>query len=168
MPNQKSSETLRHTVGNFASEQTALAAKKELQLAGISPQRISIQTQADDPHPQISETKAADSARGGAIAGGLLGILAGLFLSLNALNSDINLAVITHPQALDVIAPLIGGVVGAAAGSLMGALTGINVPKAQVQSNHESLSHQYLVTVEGTEEELLQVREIFRQQGSQV
>jgi uncharacterized membrane protein len=163
-------QSIKESVGMFASRDRAEAASRSLAEAGFAANQIGIDTQVLDPNPRIRDTKAAKSAGGGAIAGSLFGALVGLLLviiSLNPLTSIANPAV-TQPWLTVVGVTLAAAGVGAAGGALMAALSGLNVPKDEMGVDRDRLSHNYLVTLEGAEADLQWAKEFLRSQGSQL
>lgn len=159
----------RRTVCEFTSQQAVEEAYQALQKAGLPPEQLSINREASDPNPKIAQSQARSSAIGGAIAGGVLGSLVGLLISLSALKfPDANPLAGSNPILSTVVAILAGGVVGVGAFGLIGALSGVNVPKEETSEDQQRLSQRYLVTIQGTEDELMQAKEILRQQGGRV
>ncbi|MGV2829760.1 hypothetical protein [Myxosarcina sp. GI1(2024)] len=100
--------------------------------------------------------------------------LIGFFLSLvTAGFFQVGFAAFNNFDALNFLAPLLGGVVGAVGISLISALGGVNVPqsdKSPNQSNDTSdkFREVYLIEVEGTADQMSQAKEIIHQEGGKV
>lgn len=166
---KKPSQNLPTVVGKFSTEQAAQKAHHAIETAGLRAEQISLETQNLNISAEIRETQAFQSAKGAAIAGGVLGAAAGFFLSLVASTfSDVGPAVGEHISIFNFVLTLGGAVLGAAGFGLMGGLSGVNVPKEDVQTNREKSSSNYFIEVWGTQEEVEQAAEILRQQGGQL
>lgn len=159
----------QYAVAKFAEESAAHEARIALAEAGLPPENIAINTDEVDPNPPTEQTEAARSSFGGAISGGFLGGLLGLMLAVLALNfPDASPVDLSRPLASIAIAVAVGGIVGAASLSLVGALSGVNVPKKDTTSSRQELARRYLVTVAGTEAQIQQAQEILRQKGAKI
>lgn len=157
MTYQQSKQDNRQAVATYREQQAAQNAKQKLQEIGLSAEQIDIQFQALDPNPPIKQTQAKSSAAGGAIAGSLLGSIVALLLNFGALQA------VQTPSGSLSAAIALGAGVGAAAGGLMGGLTGINVPGARTTEDRDRLTKRYMITVQGTEDEVFRATEFLRQ-----
>lgn len=165
MTSQSPTERLQHTVGVFQEEQSAEVARDALLKAGFSDDQVFIQTQALDPNPPAKDTKAAESAGGGALIGTILGALVGLLLSLGAENMEaVSPVAFINSGPFSWGAIFAGAGVGAIAGGLIAALAGVNVPKSGVATDRDRLSHKYLLMFVGDKSEFSRAEELVRQQ----
>ncbi|MBE9178410.1 hypothetical protein IQ268_07385 [Oculatella sp. LEGE 06141] len=156
----------RRAVGSFDSQQAAEAAQTQLQSAGFSPDHLSLTTQAIDPNPSSNQTQSGRSAGGGAIAGTLLGAMAGLLLSLAGQDfPGLTPASFMQPSGFFIGVMLLASGVGAAAGAALGGFSGLNAPASRQDPDRTRLSHKYLLAIEGTEPDVHKAEEIVRQQG---
>jgi hypothetical protein len=155
--------------GVFTDPSAAEAANQALQAAGFAAERVSTEIQALDPNPTIRESKAKQSGKAGALAGGLFGAMVCTLLSYGGTSfpGDTPVSFI-EPGSTAWIVILIGTIAGAAGGGIIGGLSGNNVPNEAASVDRKSLSQKYLVKVEGTQTDLERAIEILRQQGSQV
>ncbi|MGF1479127.1 MAG: hypothetical protein ACFB4I_06515 [Cyanophyceae cyanobacterium] len=158
----------KQAIAKFSTEPEAQEAQSALEAAGFARSQISIETQAIDPKPSQKDSRARKSSFGAAIAGAVLGSGAGLFISVGATSSSgIGPDVSSHPGTFTMLVATAGGLIGALAFSIIGALSGGTAPKATV-ADSESLSTRYLVVVRGTEQEVVRAKEVLRQQGAQI
>ncbi|MGV2829761.1 hypothetical protein [Myxosarcina sp. GI1(2024)] len=79
MSQQLPSKQLQYAWGQFSSRQAAETTKQKLEIAGIPPKQITLETENQKIPVRIEDTQALANARSGAIAGGLLGALNWLF-----------------------------------------------------------------------------------------
>lgn len=161
---QQSSEKTQHTWGKFESEEIAVKTRSELEAAGIPAEQISLQTNSFNPPVPIEDTQTIPNAKSGAIVGGVLGGLIGLSISLIIAGfPQAGFAVFNNFDALNFFAPLIGGIIGAAAISLIAGLSGNSVlqPNPPVQNNE--VAKRYSISVEGTAEEVTKAKQIIMQ-----
>lgn len=170
----QSSQQLQHTWGQFASRQAAEVTKQKLETAGIPSQQITLETENQKIPKRIEDTQAIANAKSGAIAGGLLGAFIGLFLSLiSAGFLQTGFAALNNFNDINILAPLLGAIVGAVGISLISALSGTNVPQsdktASVSENPtDKMTEIYLVKVAGTPAEVTQAEEIIHKEGGKV
>ncbi|MGH2414663.1 MAG: hypothetical protein ACRDEA_13455, partial [Microcystaceae cyanobacterium] len=71
-------------------------------------------------------------------------------------------------SAFNFVVATAGAIVGAAGFGLIGALSGINVPKAGTETDRESLTSDYFILIKGTKDEISKAEEILRQQGVRI
>jgi hypothetical protein len=164
MTSRSPAEKLQRTVGVFQEQQSTEIGRNALIKAGFSAEQVFIQTQTLDPNPPIRDTKALESAGGGALIGMFLGALIGLLLSLNAGSMpDVSPIAFVNSGAFSWGTIFAASGVGAVAGGLMAALAGVNVPKPETRVDRDRLSHKYLLLLVGSEAEAAQAEELIRQ-----
>lgn len=176
----------RRAVGTFATYQDAEMALRELQSSGFSMDRVSIvgrdmqhggDVAGADMSDRISasgkqmadDTRADEGAKTGAATGGALGGLTGLLVGLGALAiPGIGPVMAGGALATALATTLAGGAIGAAAGGLVGGLVGLGIPedRARVYSDRVSRG-EYLVMVEGSDDEIRRAEAILRNRGIQ-
>jgi hypothetical protein len=153
----------KRAIGAFEHRQDAEAALTELRNSGFDMNHVSlIARDADRSHPiaGINETshhnKADEGAKAGAATGGVLGGLGGLLVGLGALAiPGVGPIVLGGAAATALVTALSGGAIGAAAGGLAGGLVGLGIPEDRARLYNERFNRgDYLVMVDGTEEEL--------------
>lgn len=114
-----------------------------------------------------SDNKAGETATDGAIAGMTVGGFAGLLVGLGAIAIPGVGPVMLAGAAVTALASTIsGGVIGGMTGSLVGGLVGLGIPgdRAKVYSDRIA-EGDYLVMVEGSEDDLTLAESIFNQHG---
>lgn len=113
--------------------------------------------------------KANDGAKAGAATGAAAGGLGGLLVGLGALAIPGIGPVIAGGAAATAIATaLTGGAIGAAAGGLTGALVGLGIPENQAKVYNDRLNRgDYLVMIDGTEDEVRRAETILKRRGIQ-
>ena len=103
------------------------------------------------------------------IAGGVLGFLVGLSISLIVTNfSSEGLAAFNNWQTIHYLAPFMGAIVGAVGIGLISGTSGASIPKSNADLDDSTESKRYLIVVKGTAEETSLAREIISQQGGLV
>lgn len=163
----------RRAVGVFSHRRDVESALHELQDSGFPMQRVSVIKRDADGHDNLSGAevrdrsegnKADDGAKTGAVSGGILGGLTGLLVGLGTLAiPGIGPIMLAGATATTIATTLGGAAVGAVAGGLIGALIGLGIPEDKARVYNERVAKgDYLVIVEGTEEELNRVGSIFR------
>ncbi len=161
------SAKLETTWAKFPTESAAVATQKQLETKGIAPEKITIETKNFKPRLQLKNTQALANLKTGAITGGVMGALVGLFLSLLTTNFfSLGLAALDNFRAIHYFAPLMGGIVGAVGFGLMTEIGGIEAPKPDADiknSDDQPLEKNYLVVVKGTAEEIQLAQSIFGQ-----
>lgn len=165
----------RRAVGTFPNRQAAEDALNELRSSGFPMDKVSvIAKNADQGGGQIAgkdvkgtqergDTEAQEGAGIGATAGTVLGGLGGLLVGLEAILIP---GVGPFLAAGTVATTLAGAGIGAASGGLIGALTGLGIPEEQAQMYNERISQgDYLVIVDGSEEEIRRAESILNNRG---
>ena len=166
----------KRAVGVFARREDAERALNELRNSGFSMNQVSVVAKdADrgdlagaDMNAQVGN-KADEGATAGAVTGGALGGITGLLVGLGALAiPGIGPVLLAGATATTIPTTLYGGVIGAAAGGLVGALVGLGIPEEQAQIYNSRLSQgDYLVIVDGTDNEISRAEAILSNRGIQ-
>lgn len=171
--NQHNQQRLR-AIGTFSSKQDAEAALQELRDSGFSMENVSVlakDTDRDELEDMAAgkdttergDNEAQEGAGAGAVAGTVLGGIGGLLVGLEAL---IIPGVGPFLAAGAIATTLAGAGIGAAAGGIVGALTGLAIPEEEAQVYADRVSQgDYLVIVEGTEDEINRAGSILSNRG---
>ena len=168
MSQQLPSEKLESTWGKFATQQAATQTQNKLKEAGIDLANITLETEDFNPPIKLEDTQTIASLKAGAIAGGVLGALVGLFVSLVFTDfANLGIAALKNFQTIHYFAPIMGAIVGAAGMSLIAGNSGASVLKDNTDNNPTE-SKRYLVVVKATAEKTSLAREIITQQGGLV
>jgi hypothetical protein len=165
-------------VGVFAHRRNAEAALRDLRDSGFDMDHVSIVGKNLDPDSQIAGAdvgssakghKADDGAKAGAATGGALGGLGGLLVGLGALAiPGIGPVIAGGALATALATAAAGGAIGAAAGGLTGALVGLGIPEEKARFYNDRVNHgDYLVMVDGNEEEIHRAHAILARHGIQ-
>lgn len=176
----------KRAVGTFATYQDAEMALRELQSSGFSMDRVSIVGRDMDRHGDVAgadmgdrisekskhvaeDTRADEGAKTGAATGGALGGLTGLLVGLGALAiPGIGPVMAGGALATALATTVAGGAIGAAAGGLVGGLVGLGIPEDRARLYSDRVSHgEYLVMVEGSEDEIHRAESVLRNRGIQ-
>ncbi|MEQ9624567.1 general stress protein [Coleofasciculus chthonoplastes] len=165
----------QRAIGVFSYEQHLKKALDGLKAAGFDMNHVSVIAK-DAKHPDqvsgvkvtdpVSHEKAKDAATG-TVAGGVLGGLTGLLVGLVTVAvPGVGPVVFVGSEAAAIASALGGGAIGAAAGGLVGILANLGVPEEQAKNYSDRLSHgDYLVLVQGTDEQIQQAETILRDRG---
>jgi hypothetical protein len=115
------------------------------------------------------DNKADEGAATGALTGGALGGLTGLLVGLGTLAiPGIGPIMLAGATATAIATTLAGTAIGAAAGSLIGALIGLGIPEEEARGYNERVSRgDYLIMVEGSDEEISRAAAILGHRGIQ-
>lgn len=167
----------KRAVGVFSNAQDAETALNELRSAGFPMNKISLVVRDGSQGKDFGDVGVSDrasheaggGAKAGAITGGVVGGLIGLIGAVSALTIPGIGPVLAGGALASVLGDtLIGGAIGAAAGGLMGALVGLGVPEDRARHYNDRVSRgDYLVLVEGTDEEIRHAESILRVRGIQ-
>ena len=164
---QQSSTELESTWGVFSIEQAAKTTQTQLIEANIDPEKITLETEDFNKPIRLENTEAISNLKSGAIAGGVLGALVGLSISLIMTGfANKGLAALKDFQIIHYFAPIMGAIVGAAGISLILGISGASIAQDEADSNPES--KRYAIAVRGTAEEIATAKEIIVQQGGEV
>ncbi|MBH8555597.1 hypothetical protein I8751_25285 [Nostocaceae cyanobacterium CENA357] len=161
---------LQHAIGIFNSRQIALQAIDELKSIGFPINKISVITNKSKYDDQFDDANTSETTPTvGAAAGALVGARVGGLLTLIG-----GLGVLLIPgfgpalAAESILATLLGSGASAAAGGLIGALRGWFLPEEAVQLYHDRVFQgNYLVTIEGKEDEIRRAEPILSRWGIQ-
>lgn len=169
----------KRAVGVFQSRDEAERALSSLKNSGFLMDRVSVLAKdadrqeiagvdvrdRDDLKKDRGDNEAPEGAGIGATAGTVLGGVGGLLVGLEAL---IIPGVGPFLAAGTVATTLAGAGIGAAAGAIVGALTGLGIPEEDAKAYDERISQgDYLVILEGTEEEINRAGSVLQNQGIQ-
>lgn len=170
----------KRAVGVFQSRSEAERALSSLRNSGFSMDRVSVLAKdagrneeiagvgvqdRDDLNKDRGDNEAQEGAGIGATAGTVLGGVGGLLVGLEAL---IIPGVGPFLAAGTIATTLAGAGIGAAAGAIVGALTGLGIPEEDAKAYDNRISQgDYLVVLEGTEEEINRAGSILSNQGVQ-
>lgn len=167
----------KRAVGVFPTRREAEQALHELRDSGFSMDKVSVVARDADKNDGIAGAevsdrvgnKADEGATAGAIAGGTLGGLTGLLVGLGALAiPGIGPVMLAGAAATTIATTLSGTAIGAAAGSLLGALIGLGIPEERARVYNERVSRgEYLVIIDGTEDEVRRAETIMNRRGIQ-
>jgi hypothetical protein len=165
----------RRAVGVFPDRRDAEQALHELRDSGFPMDRVSIITRDSERHDNIAGAevhdrvgnKADEGAKVGAVSGGALGGITGLLVGLGTLAIPGIGPILLAGAGATVLATTAAGVgIGAAAGGLLGALIGLGIPEERARVYNDRVAQgQYLVMVEGTDQELARAEAILHRRG---
>lgn len=176
---ERMSSRRRRAIGVFSQRHDAEAALTELRDSGFSMDQISIIAKDASSTDRISGSttsvpganqegnKADKGAKTGAVTGGALGGLGGLLVGLGALAiPGIGPVLLGGAAATALATAISGGAIGAAAGGLAGGLVGLGIPEDRAKVYNERFQRgDYLVMVDGNEDEIRRAESILRRRG---
>ncbi|MFB8791878.1 MAG: general stress protein [Potamolinea sp.] len=171
----------KRAVGVFSSRRDAEIALRELRDSNFPMDRVSVITRDGDRQEDIAgadvrtdirdpdDNKADEGAATGALTGGALGGLTGLLVGLGTLAiPGIGPIMLAGATATAIATTLAGTAIGAAAGSLIGALIGLGIPEDEARGYNDRVSKgDYLIMIEGNDEEISRAAAILRNRGIQ-
>jgi hypothetical protein len=167
----------KRAVGVFSRRHDAEHALHELHNSGFPMNKVSIIARDADKQDDIAGVnvsdrvgnKADEGAATGALTGGVLGGATGLLVGLGALAiPGVGPVLLAGELATALATTLAGGAIGAAAGSLIGALVGLGIPEEQARVYNDRVSRgEYLVLVDGNEDEIARAEAILTGRGIQ-
>ncbi|MEO8890234.1 MAG: general stress protein [Coleofasciculaceae cyanobacterium] len=167
--------TKRRAVGVFPHRRDAEAAIRDLRDSGFNMNQLSLVGKdvqsgtAAGTNDVKTGNKADEGAKAGAATGGALGGLAGLLVGLGALAiPGIGPVIAGGALATALASTLAGGAIGAAAGGLTGALVGLGIPEDRARFYNDRFNRgDYLVMVDGTDDEIHTAHAILNRHGIQ-
>lgn len=175
--NDRAFDNQKRAIGVFSSRQEAEYALNELRDSSFNMDSVSVVAKDSDRGDWLAGANVSDSvgnkadegAKTGAVTGGALGGLTGLLVGLGALAiPGIGPVMLAGAAATTIATTLSGGAIGAAAGGLVGALVGLGIPEEQAQIYNSRLSRgDYLVIVDGTDNEITRAEAILSNRGIQ-
>lgn len=159
-PNHEQQDTV---VGTFLNQTAVESARDTLQTAGFSDSQLEIESTVVEPNQPVAQTRAREGAAGGAVAGAVFGAAAGFLLSMVAKGLPEQSIATLYLNPL--MMTLAGGAIGTIAMGLLGAASGVNVPKTESSSEQDRPTDKYLLHVKGTVDEIRRAAEVLRQSG---
>jgi len=164
-------------IGVFPNHQDAEYALTSLRDSGFNMDHVSVINRNAEHESSIGgvETqaeignKADEGAKTGAVTGTAVGGLTGLLVGLGTLAiPGIGPVMLAGAAATAIATTIAGAGIGAAAGSLAGALIGLGIPEERAHIYNERVSRgEYLVIVDGTQEEIHRAETILRNRNIQ-
>lgn len=141
----------------YPNSQGLRNALDTLRNADFPRDHISVISKHDD---NITESKADEGAKAGAVTGGALGGLGGLLVGLGVLAiPGVGPVLVGGALATALATTAAGGAIGATAGGLTGGLIGLGIPEKEADFYRERVvGGDYLLVLEGSESELLQAK----------
>jgi hypothetical protein len=174
---RKASGRHKRAVGVFSTRRETEQALGELRTAGFNMDRVSVIAKDADSKGEIAgidvkegtDNKADEGATKGALTGGALGGLTGLLVGLGLLAiPGIGPIMLAGAEATAIATTLAGTALGATAGGLIGALAGLGIPEEQAKAYGDRVARgDYLVLLNGTEEEVASAERILSRGGIQ-
>lgn len=168
-------EQNRRATGTFSSHREAESALGELRNSGFNMDQISIIGNNVNDNSNMAgaqtgenlndlDNKAEEGAKKGAVSGGAAGGLTGLLVGLGLVAiPGVGPVMLAGAVATALATTLTGGAIGAAAGGLVGGLVGLGIPKDRAKVYSDRVDQgDYLVMVDGSEQEIRQAEVIFR------
>lgn len=171
MSQPSSSAKLESTWGKFPTRQAAEKTQTQLIEAGIEPDNVTLEIENFPTPIKIEDTEAINNLKSGAIAGGVLGGLIGLSISLILTRfPSIGLAAFNNFQGIHYLFPLLGAIVGGVGMSLILGISGASIlkPKSQSKITDVEKSPRYLLVVKGEIEQVNLAKEIINVEGGVV
>ena len=159
----------RRGIGVFSTRQDAEFALNALRDSGFPMDHISmVAKDGGDESSQGTDLNKKPGHEGikgaevGAFTGTVLGLLAGLVVSISTLTIPGIGAVVVASTILETLATTLAGAgIGAVSGGLVGALTGLGIPGDRAKVYSERLTQgDYLIIVEGKSDEVMRAEMI--------
>jgi hypothetical protein len=164
----------QRAVGIFTSRIEVKQALYDLKKAGFPLNKVVVITRELVSKNPAQRTRtygnhAGDGVVTGALTGGALGGITGLFVGIGALAIPLIGPIMLASALTTALATTFaGGAIGLAAGGILGALIGLGIPQERAKIYRDRLlSGDYLVIVEGTDDEIRSANAILRQRGVQ-
>ncbi len=164
-------------VGVFANRRDAESALSYQRDSGFPMDKVSVIAKDADHNDQLGGAdmsdrvgnKADEGAKAGAVTGTALGGLGGLLVGLGTLAiPGIGPILLGGAGATALATTLAGAGIGAAAGGLVGALAGLGIPEERARVYNDRVSRgEYLVMVDGTQDDIHHAQGIYSNQGIQ-
>ncbi len=170
-------EPNKRAVGVFSNRRDAEHALTEQRNSGFPMDKVSVIAKDAERDDQLAGAemsdrvgnKADEGAAAGAVTGTALGGLGGLLVGLGALAiPGIGPVMLAGAGATALATTLTGAGIGAAAGGLLGALIGLGIPEERARVYNDRVSRgDYLVIVDGTEDDIRHSHAIYNNRGVQ-
>jgi hypothetical protein len=165
----------KSAVGVLPSHLATESTLNLLKDAGLSLDKITLVARtADDDDAAVSENQfirhqTIERLEKGALDGGVFGAVGGLLIGLASLAlPGIGTVGVIGARGVLLLGTAVGSFYGAVGGSLLGAAFGNNMSKEQSEVYSNSLLQgNYLVFVEGTDDEIHGAEEVLKTQGVQ-
>lgn len=165
--------TQKRALGIFPNRQDAEFALSELKEANFTMDRVSVVARdgSDDKEiagaeisKSLNDRKDEKSVTNGTIAGGTLGGITGLLVSVGALVIPGIGSITVAGSAIATV--LSSSVIGAATGGIIGALISLGIPEEEAIIYQISVSQgEYLVMIEGSDDDMCQAASILLEFG---
>jgi hypothetical protein len=160
----------KRAVAIFTSREAARQALQELQQANFPLYKVSvIARELEEKNTQRTGAgnRVGEGTRSGAATGIVIGLITGALVGVGALAIPlIGPIMLADALTTAVVTTLAGGGIGLVSGGLLGALIGLGIPEKQARAYHERLLRgDYLVVVEGTDDEIREAISILKYQG---
>jgi hypothetical protein len=168
MESQESLKPSTDVAGKFATKEAAKQANGILQEAGLSSNQTSLETSKMDADPNTGQIETQGKAEKGALAGAVLGAFFGLLACV------IQVLITGSPifpenSGLSTLAITLGAsVIGSICFSLIGVITTEKKSARPLASNPDVPSHEFLVTVDGNQDELEKAVDIIQKNSGKV
>ena len=167
-----SNQQLQHAVGIFPSRRSALQALNELSSSGFPMKKVSIitkKTKIDEQSDDVGMSEPALTSSKGAVAGAMVGATTGgSFALVGGLAALLIPGIGLALAAESILLILLSTGASAAAGGLVGALQGWFVPEKIAQLYNERVFQgDYLMTLEGTKEDIRHAEPVLNRCGIQ-
>lgn len=163
----------QRAVGIFTSHIEVKQALYDLKKAGFPLNKVVvIARELISKNPERTRTYGNHAGEGGAtgaLAGGAVGGITGLFVGIGALAIPLIGPIMLASALTTALATtLAGGAIGLVAGGILGALIGLGIPEERAKIYRDRLLNgDYLVIVEGTDDEIRSANTILRERGVQ-
>lgn len=163
----------KRALGIFPNRQDAEFALSELKEANFTMDRVSVVAHDGSNDEEIAgaeiseslnDSKDEKSVTNGTIAGGTLGGITGLLVSVGALVIPGIGSITVAGSAIATV--LSSSVIGAATGGIIGALISLGIPEDEAIIYQRSISQgQYLVMIEGSDDDMCKAASILLEFG---
>ncbi|MBD0344423.1 MAG: DUF1269 domain-containing protein [Coleofasciculus sp. Co-bin14] len=166
----------KRAVGIFTNWTEVKQALHDLKQAGFPPNRVSVIAKTLESKQPIRGARtrngsnhAGEGAATGALTGGVVGGVTGLLVGIGALAIPLIGPIMLAGALTTALATtLAGGAIGVVAGGILGLLIGLGIPEERAKMYRDRvLRGDYLVMVEGTDEDIRLANTILRQRGIQ-
>lgn len=173
----------KRAIGTFSDHAKAEEALHELKASGFPMDKVSIVGHHIDRNSNIAGAEGSDrssspsnlgkhnradtGAVAGAVAGATVGGLTGLLVGLGMVAiPGVGPVLLAGAEAAALATTFAGGAIGTAAGGIVGGLIGLGIPEDRAKHySHRIDQGDYLVMVEGSEEEIKRSHAILTRGG---
>lgn len=163
MKNKELHNSLHNVTAEFSAQETATLTNDLLQQVGLDSQQTSIETLELNPEPNLSQIKTQSKAKKGAVLGGFFGAFFGLLACIIRTQVTGQPIWPTNPGLATLSISLAASIIGSICFSLIGIISVSEVSSAPLPTNSKIPSHKYLVTVNGSEEEIKKAVDIIKE-----